>query len=74
MKHAHVRRNTLGFYSCVSYVHTLRRIVNRALDSVAASPHLFHIQQFLKESVSEALPNVRLQLLQITSTHTLTQG
>ena len=30
VKHARVRRNRLGFYSCVSCVHVLRRIVNQA--------------------------------------------
>ena len=31
VKRARVRRNRLGFYSCVSCVHALRRIVNQAL-------------------------------------------
>ena len=33
VKRAHVRRNRLGFYFCVSYIHPLRRIVNWALSS-----------------------------------------
>ena len=32
VKHACVGRNRLGFYSCVSCVHALRRFVNRALE------------------------------------------
>ena len=31
VKRARIRRNSLGFYSCVSCVHALRRIVNRTL-------------------------------------------
>ena len=36
VKRAPERRNRLGFYSCVSCVHALRRIVNRALVFVPA--------------------------------------
>ena len=62
VKRARVRRNRLGFYSCVSCVHALRRIVNRAI-VCTSEVYMICRTAYINKATSELLITCYTKLL-----------